>query len=267
MKRLNVRSILALLVALILSVSIFGAMSSSAASVYVVDESGSLSQDQIQELNSKLAEYSKNNQCDVVFVLKQSLNGESAANAADAYFDANVGFGSTNNGIVLLFAIDESEYAFSTGGYAYSVFSDYECNELISQVAPYLKSQDYVNAISTFGSGADYYLQHAGQQAEPTEKKHNPIWAPIAAAVGAIAGWIGTGGQKAALTSVHQQQGAKNYVRSNSLQVVDAREQYLYSQITRVPRQQQQQNPNRPTTTRPSGGGGGGVHGGTSGKI
>ena len=266
MKRLNVRSILALLVALILSVSIFGAMSSSAASVYVVDESGSLSQDQIQELNSKLAEYSQNNQCDVVFVLKQSLNGESAADAADKYFDANVGFGSTNNGIVLLFAIDESEYAFSTGGYAYSVFSDYECNELTSQVAPYLKSGDYMNAILTFGSGADYYLQHYSEPVA-TEKKHNPIWAPIAAAVGAIAGWIGTGGQKAALTSVHQQQGARNYVRSNSLQIVDAREQYLYSQVTRVPRQQQQQNTNRPTTSRPSGGGGGGVHGGTSGKI
>lgn len=266
MKRLNLRSILALLVALILSVSIIGAVSSSAASVFVVDKAGVLTQEQLSDLNSQLKTYSDNNQCDIVFVLLQSLNGVTSTDAADTYFDENVGYGSTNNGIVLLFAIDESEYAFSTAGYAYSVFSDYECEELIGQVAPFLRSGDYAGAIAKFGAGADYYLQSANQPVQPVEKKHNPIWAPIAAVVGAIAGWIGTGGQKAALTSVHQQQGARNYVRQNSLQLVDAREQYLYSQVTRTPRQQPQ-DPNRPTTTRPSGGGGGGVHGGTSGKI
>ena len=266
MKKMNVRSILAVLVTLILALSVIGSLSSSAASAYVVDESGMLSQEQLQQLDAELETYSKNNQCDIVFVLKKSLNGVPSTTAADTFFDENVGFGSSNSGIVLLFAIDESEYAFSTGGYAYSVFSDYECDEIISQVAPYLKSGDYAGAISKFGAGADYYLQRYNASPAPEEKKHSGIWALIAPVVGAIAGWIGTGGQKAALTSVHQQQGARNYVRNNSFQIQDAREQFLYSQVTRTPRQQSQ-DPNRPTSSRPSGGGGGGVHGGTHGKI
>ena len=265
-KRL-LRSFLAVLMGLMITVSVLGAMSARAALSYVVDETGSLTQEQIKELDARLAEQSASNQCDIVFVMVNSLNGVPVETAADTYYDNNVGYGAANSGIVLYISLGDGEYAFSTGGYAYSVFSDYECNEIASQVVPYLQSSDYYSAVKTFGDGADYYLQHAGQDqtGAVVEKKHNPIWAPIAALVGAIAGWIGTGGQKAALKSVHQQQGAQNYVRQGSFQVTDAREQYLYSQVTRTRRQTEQ--PNRPTNSRPSGGGGGGVHGGTSGKF
>lgn len=267
MKQRSLRSFLAVLVGLILTVSILGSISARAALTYVVDETGTLTAEQLKELDNKLATLSVNNQCDIVAVIVNSLNGDSIEAAADRYFDANVGYGSTGAGIVLYISMGDSAWAFSTGGYAYGVFSNYECDEIASQVIPYLQSGDLYRAIETFGNGADYYLQHAG---EPTsganvEKSHNPIWAPIAAVVGAIAGWIGTGGQKAALKSVHQQQGAQSYVRQGSFQVYDAREQYLYSQVTRVRRQTQDNN--RPTNTRPSGGGGGGVHGGTSGRF
>ena len=248
--------------------SVIGGFSAKAATTYIYDEAGVLSQEQLSSLYSQMETYSKNNQCDIVAVLVNSLNGMSAEAAADTYFDQNVGYGSTNNGIVLYISLGDGEYAFSTGGIAYDVFSDYECNEIANQVIPYLQSGDYYEAIRTFASGADYYLQHfsdSAYAAAPGEKKHNGIWAPIAAFIGAIAGWIGTGGQKAALKSVREQHGARNYVRQNSFQVQDAREQYLYSQVTRVRRQTQDNS--RPTNSRPSGGGGGGVHGGTSGKF
>ena len=266
-KQRLLRSLLAVVLGLVFSISVLGAMNAKAASVYVVDETGSLTTEQVQQLNQQLETFSWNNQCDVVCVLVNSLNGVPVETAADTYFDQNMGYTSTGAGILLLISLGDGEYAFSTGGYAYGVFSDYECNEIAGQVIPYLQSGDYYNAVLTFGQGADYYLQHYGQDSgtTTTEKGHNPIWAPIAAVIGAIAGWIGTGGQKAALKSVRQQQGAQSYVRQGSFQLWDAREQFLYSQITRT-RRQQQQPQNRPTNTRPSGGGGG-VHGGTSGKF
>lgn len=236
----------------------FGALVARAADAYYVDETGRTAD--TSSISALLEGYSKENRVDLVFVVVESLGGRNISSYADEYFEAHhVGSTYSGSGVLFLVGASEREYAFSTGGAAYEVFTDPVCDAVAEKVITFLKNDYYEEAAEAFAESADYYLKN---YEGPGGKKHNPMWAPIAAVVGAAAGWLGLGKDKAALKSVMQQSGAASYVRQGSFQLSDAQDQYLYAKTTREVRQQEQNN-NITSRTSSSGT----THGGNSGKF
>ena len=83
----------------------------------------------------------------------------------------------------------------------------------------------------------------------------------ISLAIGLIVAFIAVGNMKSAMKSVREQAGAKDYVKQNSMNITEARDYYLYRNVTRSAKPDNSSSGGSSTHTTSSGttvGGGGG---------
>ena len=88
---------------------------------YVVDDAELLTDSEESSLNETLKEISNRQNCQVVVVTTNSLDGKSTEAYADDYYDYN-GYG--EDGIVLLVSMEDRDYWMSTHGFAIRAFTD-----------------------------------------------------------------------------------------------------------------------------------------------
>lgn len=229
-----------------------------------IDETGTLSSEETSYLVGLMDEISQRQSCDVLGVMVNSLGGMSADAYAREYFlSQGFGQGEEKSGVVMVVSLGDSEYGFYTEGYANSEAFEYYLDDISERAKSYLSGGDFLGAFRTYAQLSDEYLTLSAQGIEPgpTQTERGVLRGGIAAAVGAIAGWLGLGGQKAALTSVHQQSGARTYLRQNSLNLTDTRETFLYNQVTRT-RKVQPREGGRPMSGMSGTGNHGSGHGG-----
>lgn len=73
----------------------------------LVDDADLLTDSEEQELNTELDEISEKQQCDVVVVTENSLDGKSAQDYADDFFDYNgYGYGDEDSAVLFLIGMD-----------------------------------------------------------------------------------------------------------------------------------------------------------------
>ena len=90
-----------------------------------VDEAGLLTGSEGSDLLDQLNEISERQQVDVVVVTVDSLEGASATEYADDFYDLNgYGFGDEGDGILLLISMEERDWAISTSGFGITAFTD-----------------------------------------------------------------------------------------------------------------------------------------------
>jgi uncharacterized protein len=230
----------------------------------LVDQADLLNDSEEQNLLETLNEISERQECDVAVVTVQTFNGQSATRYANNFYDIHdYGYGDEKDGILLVVAIDDREWAISTYGYGLTAFTDDGQEYMTEKFKPYLSDGEYYEAFDEYASLCDDFLTEA-KNGEPYDGSHMPkekmsvIWIFGSVLVGAILGLATTSYQASQLKTVKMQTVAREYVTKQM--ITKKRDIFVYRHVNRVKR------PEEPKEKRGSSSTGGG-HGGSSGRF
>lgn len=248
-------------------------ITASAASPYVIDQAGLLTESEIAQLEQTAVSYSSTYDMDVVILTLDSLLGKTSQAAADDYYDEH---GYSPDGVLFLLAMEEREWYISTSGKAIYALTDYGLYEIEEAILPYLQSGDYFGAFDTFQQILPYYLdayfagdnidgyvpvedQYHGHTDVVYEDDESDFLASLIIGCGAglIVAAIAVLIMRFSMNTKRAQHSAGDYLKAGSYHLRTNRDVFLYSQVTKQPRPQENSS---------SSGGGSGVHRSSSGS-
>ena len=230
----------------------------------LVDMAEVLSEDEFDDVLSELDYVSESHEMDVIIVTVDSLDGKTAQAYADDYYDYN---GYADDGILFLISLEERDWAVSTLGYGETAFTLAGIDHIMDMIGSALSRNAFYEAFMEFTVVCDDLLSWA-EDGEPydsddynddyneaeAEKKPGVNFL-ISLGIGLIIALISVSTMKGALKSVKMQAKADNYIKDNSLNITSSKDTFLYSQVSKTPRQ-----------TSSSGGSGSGSHTSSSGR-
>ena len=264
MRNRGVTVVLALLLIMIVTASSGFA---SDKTVYFLDEASIVSSDNQREINSRLADISREQSCGVYLMTTDDFYGMSPQDFADSvYEEKEMGYGSSESGILLVVNFDSGDWIISTAGDAISAFTDAGQKYLMEKVTADLRD-DPASAFSVYADQCeDFLIQAAKGEAYDNgnmPKEFNLILdIAIGIVIGILIAYIIVGRQKAALRTVRRQVAAKEYMKPGSLNLTAQNEQYLYNTVDRI---KKESSSGGGSSTHESSSGM--THGGSSGKF
>ena len=248
---------------------------------YAVDSAEVLTTDELESLKSKLAQISDENNIDVGVVTVDYLDGKSAQEFANDLFEQNkFGKGENRDGILLLVATEDREWAMSTHGSAKEAFNEEGLDFLSGEFLQYLAEDDYYSAFENFANnarelGAMYVLgdpygeeEYIDDENYPVDENiveeekgiNNEIWIPLSIVMGCAISLVIMMMYKSQLKSVKSESRADDYLMD--MKLVKSQDIFLYRTVTRTMRPKNENNSNDFSS-----GGGGGDYGGSSGSF
>lgn len=164
----------ALVLALCLSIPAF------AAAPLVRDEMGLFDADTYSQLEASAEAASDGHDCDVYFLVVDSIGDTDQRQYAKDYYLANgLGSGSEQSGILFLLAVGSRKYVTITYGGGVTAFTDYRIEQIEDAVVPYLSDDDWAEAASEYLSMCadtlDFYAEHG----EPLDVDNDTSGWPI----------------------------------------------------------------------------------------
>ena len=147
--------ILRKLMLLVMSVSIMSvflgfSVSSAAGKKSVIDDAELIKASDEKELDKKIKNIQKD-KFDVVILTVKSLDGKSAQDYADDYYDNNdYGLDNEKSGVLFLVSKGDRKYHISTKGAGIKAFTDYGIGRIKEEIKPYLSDGDYFDACDEF---------------------------------------------------------------------------------------------------------------------
>ena len=197
---------------------------------YLIDNADLLTDTEETALAEKLEEMSSRLACDVIVLTEASIDKE-AQEYADDYFDY-VGYGQGENadGIILLVSMDPRVWHVSGCGICNSdlVSLDYICEEIVG----YLENESYATCFNSFADRCDNAVS-AARNGEAYKEPFKPVMSlVISVVIGFIVAFIATGVMKGKLKTVRANNLARDYAVPGSLNVYNARDMFLYRQVT-----------------------------------
>lgn len=226
----------------------------SASAIRLVDDADYLTQGEAQELLYELDEISNRHGLDIVIVTVPSLNGRDISAYADDFYDYG---GYRSDGILLLIADYERQWAISTTGAGMTVFTDAAQDALADAFVGELSAGQNSRAFHAFADLCDAFLTQSrnGQHFEPVRVPFNVGKSLlISIVIGLVAALVVTGVMKSKLKTIREQETASQYVRSGSLSITDRREIFLYNQVQRRKRETQSSGSRSGSSGRSHGG-------------
>lgn len=248
---------------------------------YVTDDAGLLLPEEVASLEEKAAALSADYGIDAVILTVDSLEGQSAQNYADNYYD-NHGYG--DDGVLFLLAMGEREWYISTSGSVIYALTDYGIQQVGEQVVACFAEGYWYTGLYEFLDQLPYYLDayesgapidgyadysgeyYHGDQEEAVyyEKESSPnffysLFAGLAAAGISLAVMRGS------MNTKRSQRNAGAYLEENSWNLYQHRDLFLYSNVTKTRRQQQSSGGGGGSSVHRSSGGR--SHGGGGGKF
>lgn len=248
---------------------------------YAVDSAKVLTTEELESLKSKLAQISDENNIDVGVVTVDYLDGKSAQEFANDLFEQNkFGKGENRDGILLLVATEDREWAMSTHGSAKEAFNEEGLDFLSGEFLPYLADDDYYSAFENFANnarelGAMYVLgdpygeeEYVDDENYPVDENiveeekgiNNEVWIPLSIVMGCAISLVIMMMYKSQLKSVKSESRADDYLMD--MKLVKSQDIFLYRTVTRTMRPKNENN-----SSDFSSGGGGGDYGGSSGSF
>lgn len=235
----------------------------------LVDDADILTDSEEKELSQQLDTISENQECDVVVVTVDSLDGKSAESYADDFYDNNgYGCGEENSGILLLVAMDDREWSMSTSGYAVTAFTDAGLAYMEDQFVSDLSDGAYLDAFSKYASLCDDFLTQA-KNGEPYDTGHLPkgtvssLWILGDLLIGGVIAFVMALIKKAKLKSVKSQVAAAEYEKAGSLNLTVRTDRFINRVVTKRRIERKEGSGGSSTHTGSSGK----THGGRSGKF
>ncbi len=241
-------ALLLLVLLLILPVSAQGGL--------ICDQADLLSLEEEYQLDSLSREIQASWGLDAVIVTVDSLEGQYARDYADDHFDYG---GYSEDGILLLIAMNEREWHISTSGKAQALFSDRDLYTLEEIILPGLSRGDYYGSFLNFLSSIPGFCEDYEQANQP--RGFGSIFFTSLLA-GLVAAGIALLAMRGAMNTKRPQRSAQDYMASGSYRMGLHQDLFLYSQVSR--RRKPQQNSSGSTTHRSSSGR---SHGGRGGKF
>ena len=236
----------------------------------LVDQAHLLNDAEQGELLAKLDEISERQRVDIVVVTAETLDGKTPMDYADDWYDGNgYGFGADFDGILLLVSMEDRDWWISTCGYGMTAVNDAGINYISEQFLPDLKDGNYAEAFTVFAELCDEFVRQA-KNGQPYDSGHMPkesfdygFWLLTAMAIGLFIALKATGSMKKKLKSVRQQ-AAAGYVKTNSMNITESRDLFLYNTVTRTAKSESRSSSGRSSTHTSSSGR---THGGGGGKF
>lgn len=249
--------LLLFLVLLAVPVSAFGNL--------VCDDSGLLTDTDVQRLEDIYSTFPNDYGFTPALVTTDSFGGLSAGEFADRYYDM---MEYPRDGILLLVSLEEGEWYILTSGACYDRISDRDAEAIGKELLPLIRGGEYYAAFLQFPElAAEVYEANAFQSewAEPDyvgipqpARKNYPKTIVLSMLAGLVIGLITVGIMASRMKTVRSQNTASDYVRSGSMQLTNQRDIFLYSHVSRRP---------KPKSNSSGGVGGGGHRGGAGGRI
>lgn len=218
-----------------------------------------------------LDEISQRQQLDVVVVTVDSLDGKTAMDYADDFFDYNgYGFGANHDGILLLVSMEDRDWWISTCGYGITAFTDAGLDYIADRVVPKLSDGKYAKAFEIFGEQCDAFITQArtGESYDVGHLPKDPFrfgkCLLISLAIGLFTAGCVVWGLKGQLKTVHAQTGASNYSKTSVPHLTTNKETYLYSTMSSRPKPKPSESSSGRSGS--SFGGGSSIHRSSSGR-
>lgn len=125
----------------------------------LIDEMQLLSRSEQQSLKQLIQDTKTKTNLDIVIYTTDALSIQPAELAAANYYEEhNYGLNESKDGIILLIALNERDYAIATHGVAIEIFSDNTLAKIENSFLPDLSKGNYYAAFSTFVSDVDHYV-------------------------------------------------------------------------------------------------------------
>lgn len=179
----------------------------------------------------------------VVICTVDSIGSKTPEQFANDRYDSIT---ASENGILLLLAMESRDWYILTVGEVHARISDSDCQTIAERFLSDLSSGRYYSAFDTFLTGLPSDLDNS----------YNVPMFLIALAVGLVVGLITILIMRSQMNTAKPQRSAMGYVKNGSFNLHTHFDFYLYSRVTKTP---------RPKNT--SSGGGGGSRGGAGGKF
>lgn len=246
--------ILALIVLAILLISLApAAFASQPEQPLIVDMADLLTSREENDLEDLAREIRDSHQMDVVIVTVDSLEGKSAQDYADDYYDDHgYGVGSQYSGVLLLIDMGSRQWHISTCGDAIKAISDRDVDALFEAMSDDLSDGEYYQAFKQYLNALDDHLEK--------ESGGPGIMAVvIALLVGLAAGGIGLLILRSGMNTRRKQSSAGDYLKRDSYHLRVHRDMFLYSRVSKRPRPKDNSGSSvhRSSSGRSHGGGGG----------
>ncbi len=236
----------------------------------LVDDAHLLSEYEYQSLLAKIDEISERQQFDIAIVTTGSLGGYTSTEYADDFYDYNgYGMGEGDSGILLLISMEERDCAISTYGFGITTFTDAGQKYIVNQFMEDLSSGNYADAFNKFADISESFIVQAKAE-KPYDtsnmpKSPLPPYLPvITIIIGIVIAFIITGIMRMQLKSVSMQTAAGNYIKNNSLKIIESKDMFLYANLSKTKIQKAQSSSSGSSTHRSSSGR---SHGGSRGKF
>lgn len=200
----------------------------------VSDGADLLTDDEELELEAEFTRIRDTYQVELVVVTVDSLGTWSVDSYANRIYDSRgYGYGENQDGVMLLVAMESRDYRILANGLGSDAISNRELDEICDAVAAELSAGDYAQACRVFAAECEYQI-NGEINGFPFDFS---LYLLIAGAVGLLVAIITTSIMLSQLKSVKPRQGAQEYRKENGMQMTRASELYLYSTMTRIPRQ------------------------------
>lgn len=206
------------------------------------DAVGLLNADEAQVLAERLQEISEKHSFDTVIAIVPALDGKEAVQYATDYFAENgFGYGDGLDGAILLLATQDRDFGFAAFGVGTEVFTPEGQAYLDELVLPELKEDQYFKAFMTYAEAVDDFMLQAaagtpyvaGNIPVTTEERGKSRTYAIAGSLllALLIAFIVTFRWRGQLHSVHSEGAARNYIRTNSLQLTVQKDTFLYQRL------------------------------------
>lgn len=276
------KKLLSFILAFLLCVSLIPAALADSDKSIVYDREGLFDEFDTEIISGKLAELNRIYGVDVAVVTASSLDGKTAEEYADDFYDENeIGQGENKDGILLLISESERVWAISTSGSCIDVFTDDDLDYIAGNLLPYLSDEDWSGAAISFaddcGPCLSAYEPDEGNYSDDTDDDYdydytpsvmyfNSVWLIGSLLVGLIVALIVTLSLKRGMKSVRMKSSAADYLRAGSFTPGRREDLFLYHtvSVTAKPKDDDNDRGGFSSTHVSSGGS---THGGRSGSF
>lgn len=201
--------------------------------VLLYDGSDVLTDSEESDLLAKLERISAEYQVDIAVATVTTTGSLSIDKYINEYFDnSGLGVGAERDCVLFINDTEARQFRILSNGKelgAAAITMDV-IDGITSNVTSYLKNEDYAGAYGAFADECEYQI-NGFINGFPFKTGRNLL---ISLAIGFIVAFIVTGVMKGKLKSVRMQSAASDYVKQGSLNLVDSRDIFLYSRVTKT---------------------------------
>lgn len=268
--------ILRKLMLLVMSVSIMSvflgfSVSSAAGKKSVIDDAGLIKASDEKKLDKKIKNIQKD-KFDVVILTVKSLDGKSAQDYADDYYDNNdYGLDNEKSGVLFFVSKGDRKYHISTKGAGIKAFTDYGIGRIKEEIKPYLSDGDYFNACDEFlNITKDFVKAYKDGTPYDTDNPYNEeidyvILEVIALVIAFVIALISVGIMRLRMNTAKPKGTAMEYIKKGSFKLTSEKDIFMYSTVTKTAKPKDNDNSAGGSTTHVSSSGS--EHGGGGGSF